>query len=760
MEASDRSQVVNSQPNRIVDFELTDCDQYSQQFKMETIKCDSNRLADGRLDRHPPPIDQSPDRSPELNNHCNLRDESDLSEKSSVFNDDSDPILNDLGEERLRTDRKSPIEDDSNVDSLTVDEKVRATSQNDVKPIRQRPDDQLNSVDDEKVAEPERQARAAQDQKSSIAKPADQQPESSTDQQSSNQQNDSETKEPNKSNCDDIEEGSGFPKCFDGWVIRGKTIKINKNTLNEIEVDGNDAILDCVSQVAPLLLKKPNIFPARDDKETDKAPSKEPKKEPAESKEETTTEDPKTENPKTEEQKTEEQKSEDPKCEDKKDEEKQSAKPKESVSSSANNFLMLSDYYSSSVGNFLMGIGLSRCKEALHKDAMRQTQRLIRREGERAEYTTELEKHTKKYQECKGANSIFNFEPLRCGLCDFKTESETVLEGHYLTPHLSNRKEFKCNFCPFVTRDARVIVYHSTSEHKKHCNVQMPNVLYECPTCEYESNQKSKAANHMAKCVKQFTDDKAEDRTQHTFENENDYPAITPKPISQDMLKLFNSTRKALKPVVMNPKTPMPTLTGLPQACQLQILAFLKQEYDQQKMKLNKALHTKQNSQLRAQLQQASMMKSLLLANPNALASLNNPNLIRSLSNSLNSLSNLGSLTNSNNLNSPAKTAPQLYNMLQNGSQFANNSNRNGPLTNQQKNQLIAQQKPDARGMLTSAAEASGIPSNPNAARNGRFVICEICDGYIKDLELLRHHMNLKHKVSAINTFWFVVQRL
>lgn len=752
METSDRSQIVNSQPNCIVDSELIDRNQHSQQFKMETTttKCDSN--SSDLADHHP--ADQSPDRprSAKSNSHCSFRNESDLSEKSSDLNDDSDVIMNDLSETRSQNDRRSPLEQDgsSNV------ERSPSAADTVQKPVRTEADQRI-SADDAKTGQSDRQARV-QDQKNGNSKP-DHQADSSADQQA---QDDSE--EANKStNCDDIEEGSGFPKCFDGWVIRGKTIKINKKTVNDIEIDGNDAILDCVSQVAPILLKKPNIFPARDDKVPAKKSNEESKKEePTESKEKNDASA--AEEAKKDDAKNDDAKDEAAKCENKQDEQNEKPQPAKPPKESSNSMLMIPDYYSSSVGEFLMGIGLSRCKEALHKDAVRQTQRLIRREGERAEYQAELEKHTKRYQECKGANSIFNHEQIRCALCDFKTESEAVLEGHYLTPHLSNRKEYKCNFCPFVTRDVRVIVYHSTAEHKKHCNVQMPSVLYECPTCEYESNQKSKAANHMAKCVKQFVDDKAEDKTQHTDVNENEYPAITPKPIDKEILKLFNSTREALKPVVMNPKTPMPTLTGLPQASQLQILAFLKQEYDQQKIKMSKALAARltsqQNSGLGAPLQQqqASIMKNLLLAHPNAataLAALNkNPNLIRNLSNSLNSLNNLGSLTNLNNLNSPARTAPQLYNMLQNGSQSANNSNRNRQSANSNQQMAAAQAKPDARGLLTSAADASpsGAPSNPNAARNGSFVICEICDGYIKDLELLRHHMNYMHKVRAFSS--------
>jgi len=40
-------------------------------------------------------------------------------------------------------------------------------------------------------------------------------------------------------------------------------------------------------------------------------------------------------------------------------------------------------------------------------------------------------------------------------------------------------------------------------------------------------------------------------------------------------------------------------------------------------------------------------------------------------------------------------------------------------------------------------------PGQPGAGQGkGNFVICEICDGYIKDLEQLRNHMQWIHKVN------------
>ena len=47
-----------------------------------------------------------------------------------------------------------------------------------------------------------------------------------------------------------------------------------------------------------------------------------------------------------------------------------------------------------------------------------------------------------------------------------------------------------------------------------------------------------------------------------------------------------------------------------------------------------------------------------------------------------------------------------------------------------------------------SSGQGAGMkPGAPASGAKGSFVICEICDGYIKDLEQLRNHMMWIHKV-------------
>ena len=49
-----------------------------------------------------------------------------------------------------------------------------------------------------------------------------------------------------------------------------------------------------------------------------------------------------------------------------------------------------------------------------------------------------------------------------------------------------------------------------------------------------------------------------------------------------------------------------------------------------------------------------------------------------------------------------------------------------------------------------AGAQQAMKPGQPGQGQGkGNFVICEICDGYIKDLEQLRNHMQWIHKVIS-----------
>lgn len=60
------------------------------------------------------------------------------------------------------------------------------------------------------------------------------------------------------------------------------------------------------------------------------------------------------------------------------------------------------------------------------------------------------------------------------------------------------------------------------------------------------------------------------------------------------------------------------------------------------------------------------------------------------------------------------------------------------------------------RQSVSSSSTSNSPTSNANkpgqqATGKAAFVICEICDGYIKDLDQLRNHMQWIHKVKVID---------
>ena len=54
---------------------------------------------------------------------------------------------------------------------------------------------------------------------------------------------------------------------------------------------------------------------------------------------------------------------------------------------------------------------------------------------------------------------------------------------------------------------------------------------------------------------------------------------------------------------------------------------------------------------------------------------------------------------------------------------------------------------PGSKGGSPAPTVKPGQPGAGQGGGKGNFVICEICDGYIKDLEQLRNHMQWIHKV-------------
>ncbi|XP_074603955.1 uncharacterized protein LOC141857360 [Brevipalpus obovatus] len=572
---------------------------------------------------------------------------------------------------------------------------------------------------------------------------------------------------------DTAKDVTGFPAYMEGSVLIGRFIPINKKTWASIDIDGNDSILDCASQVVPLMIKKPNIFPPKlVDQETGRtnsnsgssiqqhtqdtdhhSASKSKDSNTGGDDEDGTSKDgaagddnvdvgrkrgvqndevlidsdnddksiPSNQhNKQISSSATLEEKALLLQSQQQQQQlqlqQQQTSPTSQPQETSTNNYTMLtiSDYYKSSVGTLLMGIGLSRSKEWYHQDAIRQLKRQIRKQGEKEEVVEDLNRQQHYLTECKNANSIFTFKMRKCYMCDFKTESETAMDGHLSIPHMSNRKEYRCNFCLFFTRDPQIIISHFKDTHKQNCVLEQPPVLYQCSMCPYESSQKAKAATHSAKCMKFFNPDKV----QSMADPESEYPAITPKPITQEDIKVYEATLIALRAAA---HTQLPNIPGLPKGLQQQMLLMQQQQAAQQ----NRAMRTG---------------KPILGFKGNH-----------------HSIDNVATYQLSNNIKtdhsfisivcSLAGGHTQLVPVQQKYPQGINSTTHLQAV----KGRVIPGSGPSP---LMQKGPAGIRPSNtesidsPAGGKGGTFVICEICDGYIKDLEQLRTHMQWIHKVK------------
>lgn len=186
------------------------------------------------------------------------------------------------------------------------------------------------------------------------------------------------------------------------------------------------------------------------------------------------------------------------------------------------------NFFQSSVGQFLINLGTSRVQEWYHRDMKRaKLKQLKTKKASEEDLEKAVEFHDKRHNELKEINAIFNFRMRQCKFCSFKTESQSVMEGHYLTPHLSPRREYKCNFCTFLTRDPGTIVFHFEAIHSKKAVLDANIPFHECVFCSFQSHLKTKVNVHMNRCRKHFIPSQ---NLAPPFDFE--FPGVTTKPVT------------------------------------------------------------------------------------------------------------------------------------------------------------------------------------------------------------------------------------
>ncbi|KAH8398831.1 hypothetical protein KR222_008355, partial [Zaprionus bogoriensis] len=374
------------------------------------------------------------------------------------------------------------------------------------------------------------------------------------------------------------------------------------------------------------------------------------------------------------------------------------------------------NYFESPLGKFFMDIGVGLVQEYVQADLLRLQKRKMRKSLSRdpKDFEMAINALSGNLQASKTKNAPFKFTMKRCEFCNFKSESALSMANHYETPHM-NGVLYKCNFCTFEIRNATEIVYHMEAVHNIKARLIKPLPYHQCPNCGFEDNGKAKLARHQPVCAKKF-------RPELNLAPPNDWEA----PAKIPRIK------------------PRHGLVGTATAYQAMAAQAAAQKA---------ALATIQQQQAAAQ---ARNMQAAALAAQNAAKMRQRaPQLPKTMPNANNMVRSPAPVRGAIGTNA-ALSLPNSYQLA--AGQLVQQASKK-PIAGQPSISITPLPRQSAAGSGAAATSTGKAPTaaaagmkpgqSPSAGNNkAQFVICEICDGYIKDLEQLRNHMQWMHKVK------------
>ncbi|XP_015184101.1 PREDICTED: uncharacterized protein LOC107070420 isoform X2 [Polistes dominula] len=353
-------------------------------------------------------------------------------------------------------------------------------------------------------------------------------------------------------------------------------------------------------------------------------------------------------------------------------------------------------YFDLPLGKFFMQIGVNLVQEYVQTDLLRTQKRKQGKGSTSAETQLAINSLIKNLEFSKENNEPFHLEMKKCEFCNFKTESTLVMQHHLETPHMRNYV-YKCNFCTMEVRSPHDILFHMEAEHNTRGRLERGPAFHQCPNCPFEDNQKGKLTRHILACSKKF-------RPERNLEPAADWepPAKIPRlnrarpvgPTNPNALAMAMSAKGGPQPLL--PKLlPAPTITGRGRG-----RPPMQPRYSADMKTLRPGSTTMRQDNV------AGMMYR----------------------------------PTSSGLLVPASYQFGSNQLFQNTTASTKNPTA----------KLLSQPSISITPLPRTTSQTS-IPGSGTSSKSGgknTFVICEICDGYIKDLEQLRNHMQWIHKVK------------
>lgn len=396
------------------------------------------------------------------------------------------------------------------------------------------------------------------------------------------------------------------------------------------------------------------------------------------------------------------------------------------------------NYFENPLGKFFMNIGVNLVQEYVQTDLLRQQKKKRDREGKPSPSTQmAINSLMKNLELSKENNKPYKFEMKRCEYCSFKSESALSMAHHYETPHMRNYV-YKCNFCSYETRPPHDILYHMEAIHNIKGRMEKAPMYHACPNCPFEDNGKSKLARHAVACAKKFRPE-INLNPPIDWEPPAKIPRIKPKhglvgtatayqamtAQQQKNLALANQRVQAANNI--NPIN----INNLSVAAQT--AAMRARGGRPQQMPTAASASVLKTAGSAAALR-TSMSPGMVMPNNYQLSAA----AIAAATNKFMPTPNAGGrslLTNSSNASVTIQNTMGL---------------KPGIKPSQQPSISITPVPRQSSATYPSVSKLESMvkPGQNPAGGKTAFVVCEICDGYIKDLDQLRNHMQWIHKVK------------
>lgn len=387
--------------------------------------------------------------------------------------------------------------------------------------------------------------------------------------------------------------------------------------------------------------------------------------------------------------------------------------------------LAIQDYQKSSAAQFLCSIGLSRVNEFILEEKNRVISRKIRKGL--PDMIPDLEAARTRLIETKRNNSPYTLnQTLCCHQCAFKTDSQLVLDAHLESPHRNAAKFYSCNWCNFKTKDSSQIIFHNHVIHKKfRSRIDKPLSIHCCRYCPFESNSKRKFTSHIVRCEQTFQEDLVQ-----VPDGPLDYPALTSKLITQQDIRIYESTLKSLRLAAYNPH-------------QVKVKSSAHGFANQPILLLPQ--HAFPTGQSRTRVEQLSLAQAVApyadltayIGRGSAGADKSGPSQQES-SHLVRLLSNQACTNNLPYNRTSLIQYPRPQSIFNNGVSVVKNL----------QNIVMAPASTAEAILAPIEIDLTEDDEQANTNTNSTFLICEICDSYIGDLIMFKSHMQMVHKVK------------